>query len=67
MNNYCLFGYLKKPSLESRKLKAKGIRINDSRGGVDFVFVDSEAQKVSNESGRLEHHKNFRRLLLLLL
>lgn len=39
MNNYCGFGYLEKPSLESRKLK--GIRFNDSRGGVDFVFVDS--------------------------
>lgn len=48
MNNYCRFGYQEKPSLESRKLK--GIRFNDSKGGVDFVFVDSEAQEISNAS-----------------
>ncbi|EOA23329.1 hypothetical protein CARUB_v10019331mg [Capsella rubella] len=37
-----------KPSLESRKLK--GIRFTDSRGRVDFVFVDNEAQGITNES-----------------
>lgn len=44
----CHFGYQGKPSLESRKLK--GIRFNDSRGRVDFVFVDNEAQEIINVS-----------------
>lgn len=48
VNNYHCFGYQEKASFQSRKLQ--GIRFNDSRGRVDFIFVGSEAQVISNVS-----------------